>query len=204
MLEQGIREKDISVYRDIRVEGNLLSTMLSFAQLHGNTTGTWHLQDDILISRDFKQVTELMDRGVVCGFCSKYCNEYPKGVVSPDQMWYSFPCIRIPDKLARECADWFFVDVFNNPDYRPWINEKKYDDSLFRIFMQDYYPYTQVVNLAPNIVNHIDYMLGGSVVNHQRDEEITSVYWEDKEMLINLELKLRTALLKDPKIKICK
>ena len=187
MLKQDIKEKDIFIYQDFNDEGNLISTMKSFSQLHGEE-GTWHLQDDIIISSKFKVMTEAYNDGLVCGFCSDYCRDFPIGMVPVEKLWYSFPCIHIPDKLAKECSDWFFHDVLSNSEYRMWVRAKKYDDSVFRIFLQDYYPYDMGFNLSPNIVNHIDYLLGGSVVNSQRSlDKVTAVYWTDYKLLRDIE-----------------
>ena len=116
--------------------------------------------------------------------CSRYCAKNPAGLVYPKLMWYSFPCIYIPDTLAREFATWFYRETIYNPEYKQWVAKRKYEDSIFQIYLQDYYGANQILNLAPNIVNHIDYLLGGSLVNKNRcDEVVHATYWEEPELL---------------------
>lgn len=190
MLEQDIKEKDIIISQDINNEGNLISTMKNFAQLHGEE-GTWHLQDDIIISSKFKVMTEVYNDGLVAGFCSRYDNEYPIGRVSVSKLWYSFPCIHIPDKLAKECSEWFYSDIIDNPSFKSWVDAKKYTDSIFKIFLEDYYPYATGYNLSPNIVNHIDYLIGGSIINQARGRElVVSEYWDEPELVEQLKSRL--------------
>ena len=55
MLAQGIDKASIIVYNDVNKEGNLLSCMKAFASVNNDDNGTWHLQDDVLICKDFKE-----------------------------------------------------------------------------------------------------------------------------------------------------
>ena len=54
MLKQGIAKGDIRVYNDKEGEGNLRACMKAFALCEGIPGGTWHLQDDVCICRNFK------------------------------------------------------------------------------------------------------------------------------------------------------
>lgn len=183
MLKQDIDESDIEVFEDDGTLGCLEAFMQSCLDLKGK--GTWHLQDDVIISSQFKRWTEEYEGDrVVCGFCSRYCDKNPAGLVYPKLMWYSFPCIYIPDTLAREFATWFYRETIYNPEYKQWVAKRKYEDSIFQIYLQDYYGANEVLNLAPNIVNHIDYLLGGSLVNKNRcDGVVHATYWEEPELL---------------------
>ena len=72
MLKQGIPKEDIVVYLDKYNEGNLTSCMHSFHSLPSRDN-VWHLQDDVVISRDFKskiEQCESLDSFLICGFCS--------------------------------------------------------------------------------------------------------------------------------------
>ena len=114
MLEQGIVRDDIVVWCDTEKKGNLQSFMESIKWCGDNPTdGTWHLQDDIIISRKFARTTKEFNYGIVAGFCvNEWGPDWTKTGNQPTkQLWYSFPCIRIPDKIAGECAHWFFTDV---------------------------------------------------------------------------------------------
>lgn len=187
MLEQGINQKDISVYCDKNKDGNLHSFLQS---LKGLQEDTWHLQDDVIIGRRFKAVTENVD-GVVCAFCSIYSEDKPYGLVDVRDMWYSFPCIRIPVAYSQEFQEWTQTDALKSPLYRSWVAVGKYDDSLFMAFMMHRHGKDKVLNLNPNIVNHIDYLIGGSVVNKIRAKQATSIYWNERELLEYWEEKLK-------------
>ena len=56
--------------------------------------------------------------------------------------------------------------------------------------MIDNYPEEKELNLAPNLVNHIDYLIDGSTVNKWRTTDTTSIFWEDTEILNELEVKI--------------
>lgn len=196
MLAQGIRQSDILVWNDKNEIGNLESCMQSF--LHAkcyygcSDDGIWHLQDDVIICKDFKERTEQYNEGIVCGFCF-YGDEYKHliGEVVPKQMWYSFPCIRIPNNIAYECGRWFYKDVINNFQYQQWVRAKKYDDAVFKIYLIDYIGGT-VLNLKPNLVDHIDYLIGYSVINRIRGNiETRSIYFEDSYLVDELQEKLK-------------
>ena len=186
MIEQDIPRESIRVWLDDKQLGNLDATMQSFLEMtsHG---GTWHLQDDVLICRDFKKQTEQHDHGVICGFCCSAWPDTAPGNVKPEDMWYSFQCIRIPNYLAYECAEWFY-----STDYRAdWRYRKKFDDSFFKKFLMEQYPEVGVVNLAPNLVDHIDYLIGGTLVNPERKYKITrAAYFNDADLVDDLERKL--------------
>ena len=71
ILEQGINDDNIVVYMDTEGKGNLTSCMDAF-RLAGTwgDGGTWHMQDDVCICRDFKRITEENEAEnlIVCGF----------------------------------------------------------------------------------------------------------------------------------------
>lgn len=189
LKEQGIT--DITIYNDEHREGNLLSCMKSFQLLKGEGE-TWHLQDDVVVCSDFAQRAESMPEGIVCGFCSEVGKEWNPGYQYSENMWYSFPCIKIPNNLAREFAEWFFTDASKNRKYWAWLEGRKFDDSFFRDFLLLRYKTMKVYNVKPNLVNHIDYMLGGSIANKNIVGVRTSVYWDDIVTLNNLWNVLKT------------
>ena len=170
MAKQGIKKSNITVYNDDKGEGNLLACMNCFLGLTEDG-GTWHLQDDVIISGHFKEMTEKYDDGVVCGFSSRYDTENA-GRVPTAKTWYSFPCIRIPNEIARGCAEWYFTYMKSNPVYYSLTHEGKNDDWMFQRYLEYYYKDEFVLNLEPNIVDHIDYLIGGSSVNQQRQLKI--------------------------------
>ena len=65
---------------------------------------------------------------------------------------------------------------------------KKYDDTMFHIFVEDYFSDAKILNLYPNLVDHIDYLIGGSIVNYIRPEKEThAAYFDDPDVVTKLE-----------------
>lgn len=190
MLAQGISESDIKVHCDYDKEKNLIACMHAFQEVDMSATGTWHLQDDVIISHDFKEITEKYDYGFVCGFSSMYDGSTPSGVVSIQKMWFSFPCIRIPNNIARGCADWVLKYMIGNPVYKDWWEGGVNDDMLFRQYVWQNYSFERVRNLEPNIVDHIDYLIGGTVNSSKRGVVVRSTHWEDEYLVDELAKKL--------------
>ena len=171
LKKQGIRAKDIVVWNDAEGKGNLRSCMDAFAWCgsHPVEGGTWHLQDDVIVCKDFKDRTENLTGDIVCGFRSRRIGTkirrgglpHVGGVVKPDKMWWTFQCIRIADELAGECADWVNSEEADKR-YHERIVGGKDDDFFFRAFMLLKHPDTDIVNVTPNLVNHIAELIGGS------------------------------------------
>lgn len=183
MTEQGIDRNDIQILCDTNKRGCLEMFMLSCKMLpdKGNT---WHLQDDILISSRFKEETEKPRNGIVCGFCSCYDHQNKPGEGNYKNKWFSFPCIRIPNKLAHGCANWFYNVVVpsQNEEWQRMIKCKKYDDSFFWIYIKRFHKTVKVTKLDPNIAEHVDYLIGGMVANYGRAENPISRYWYEPEL----------------------
>lgn len=191
MKEQGC--KDIDVYVDEKQEGNLQSYINAYLTLPDDKAGTWHLEDDVVICKDFRRRTEFYDGGIVCGFSSKmYDEDKPAGIVNVEQKWFSFPCIRIPNKIARECAEWIATYIIGNAVYRSFWEGGKNIDWAFWSYVRDYYYQTKIENLAPNLVDHVDYLVGGSSCAKKRVEKCRSQYWEDEYVVEKLAEKLST------------
>ena len=126
MLEQGIKRENILVYNDNERLGNLRAFLAS-ADMVGQSSGTWHLQDDIIIASNFKAITEEYDKGIVCGFCNKYSEGLQIGIRPVRDMWYSFPCIIIPNEYAHEFVKWL-EDRRDDTNYIQCIQENKHDE----------------------------------------------------------------------------
>ena len=190
MLKQDIDKNDIFVYNDINRLGNLKACMQAFKSTVYDDSGTWHLQDDVLISRNFKEVTEKYDDGIVCGFCSIYDKNHLPGKVSLKEMWFSFPCIRIPNKIANDCADWVLNKIIGNPIYKDFWKDGNNDDWAFRSYLENFYKRITAINLNPNIVEHIDYLIGGTSSGIERDKKAVARFWQDRDLVIELKNKL--------------
>ena len=188
MLRQGIKPEDITVWLDDKKLGNLKAWVASCEDLP-STGSTWHLQDDVVISPHFKKLTEKNTDGIICGFASVYCKQYPPGKVGLSQMWYSFPCIHIPNELAHEFVEWY-DKIKDGQEYEKYIEKNKYDDSMFMFFLEAEHKGMQITNYSPNLVDNVDYLIGGSLVNKNRSDEVKALYFKDHEVVEQLERKL--------------
>ena len=191
MLEQGIKHDCITVYNDVEEDGHLMAFMNSWKWLKDD--GTWHMQDDIIISSDFARKTEVYDEGIVCGFVNSY-SEYADetGYVPVEKMWYSMPCIRIPNDIMKEMVVWFVTSGVQER-YKSHIRNRKHSDVILWDFLKERHAGMQVLHLAPNIINHIDHLIGGSLINEKRTkgpEEIMSLYWNEDCLITQLENEL--------------
>lgn len=196
LIKQGFTDDDIYVYQDTECEGNLKSYIKSSHlayEMWGDNENVWHLQDDVIVCRDFKKRTEELeelDLRVICGFTTRYDDGREPGLKpSKDHMWYSFPCIRISTDLSKEFANWCDTYLWRDSQFGFWTRYKKGDDYIFRIFYESYYPNEAVLNLVPNLTDHIDYLLGGTTVNLNRQSQgvnVRSIYWNDNDLVNDL------------------
>ena len=183
----------IILWVDEEKKGCLESCMKAFDSLPEDGC-TWHLQDDIIICSDFKRLTEEYQNyaPIVCGYCYWRNKGCPPGFNHPMYMWYSFPCIKINNKIAKECANWFYTSAKNDIKYQEYVSTGKFDDTMFREYCREHYMTEYIVyNLKPNLVDHIDYLIGGSTVNRERKETVTAAaYFEEPERVKELEERL--------------
>lgn len=192
MLAQGIERQDITVWNDTERLGNLAACHEAFLSCT-DPGGTWHIQDDVIISRDFAARTKQHDDGVVYGFCSPYFNDDCSiaGRVYPPDMWNSFQCVRIPNAIARECVEWFRSEGKTVGTLLPVILANKGDDTIFHEFFESRHGRETALNLKPCLVNHVDYLIGGSVVNEWRGYFVQAEFWEDEDLLQDLKARLK-------------
>lgn len=85
--------------------------------------------------------------------------------VGVEDAWHSFQCVRIPDAYARECAAWLHGDGRLKSEYPLWIRTGKMDDSVFRTYLLDMHARETVENLRPCLVEHVDWIIGGSILS---------------------------------------
>ena len=186
---QGV--EDVRVWMDVSKEGNLKNALNSFRACSLLDGGTWHLQDDVIISSDFAKIATEHDKGLVCGFGNA---EWEGGRITrtglrpAKYMWFSFQCLRVPAWLAGAFYEWYYTKAVNDPEYAEFINLDGYDDFFFRKFIVAEYPELPVVNLNPNIVDHIDYLLGGTAIGLRKDgKPHRSAYWKDEKLIDDLK-----------------
>ena len=193
IIEQGIPPDDVAVWMDRNQSGNLASWVESCRSLKGIPGGTWHLQDDVLICHDFEERTRQNDGGVVCAFCHDLYEPHQLfilGETLPVNMWRScFPCIRIPNKIATDFAEWF-DSVENREDLQYYIRQGKCDDVIFHTYMEEEQGYCKVTNLAPHLVEHVDWLIGGSSINSWRCYVARGAYFYDDYLVDELAEKL--------------
>lgn len=186
---QGIPDESIRVWLDDKKEGNLRACMHAFESCEGDG-GTWHLQDDVCVCKNFKVITESIDFGLVCGFSSeRYDGPGRVGIVPRRGMWFSFPCIRIPNGYARDCAKYVFEQIIGNPVYEEYWKGGANDDWAFRTYLKQYHKDDYAINISPNVVDHVDYLLGGGT-GGKRKCPVRAQYWQDQDIVEELEVKI--------------
>ena len=201
MLDQDIRAEDIMIYEDKATQGNLtafLDSCRKLLDMVGTEGGTWHLQDDVLICSDFKKRTEALDtQGVVCGFTSDYDNFYPKQGLQPmKNLWWTFPCVRIPNKDLNEFLEWVDVWVWRDHQYDFCTKNNKGDDAIWKAWVTSYRADEQMYGCVPTLVEHVDYLIGGSEANPQRKKDVNtrSKDWQEEHLVKALERRLKNDL----------
>lgn len=184
--------ENIEIWNDSEKRGNLASCMASFAARIGDG-GTWHIQDDVLPCRDFVQRCRETDEGVVYGFCNEHFTDDPQqvGTVYVEDAWHSFQCVRIPDAYARACAAWLEGAGREHEQYPIWIASGKMDDAVFRSWLIAEHGRETVRNLKPNLVEHVDWLVGGSILSEWRGYLTRAYYWDDEDLVQALRRRIR-------------
>ena len=186
----------IQIFNDVEHLGNLEACLRAF-ESREDEGETWHLQDDVLICRDFVQRARAIESPVAYGFCCRNFGDRLDAwgrVYAPDA-WNSFQCIKIPNAYARECAAWVRSGAWQkeskNHELAILHDIKQGDDTFFHEFMFSRHWDTVVENIRPNLVEHIDWMLGGSTIQKWRDYIARAEYWEDQELLDETKARIR-------------
>lgn len=193
MTAQGIPLDDITVWNDTAGAGNLFACIDSFASVAPRPGGVWHLQDDVIIARDFAERTKDPPEPITCGFG---CNNFgpsmdQRGRVPMPFMWYSFQCQYLDNEITGEFVKWFREDAQHRTQYSPQLADRRHDDWFFREWMMEKHPHMWVYNMTPNLVDHIDFMLGGTLINRQRRIQVNrSAFWRDDDLVDELKEKL--------------
>jgi len=195
MTAQGIAREDITIWNDTDGRGNLFAFLDSLESIQDEPGGTWHIQDDVIIGRRFRELTEEHDvNGVVQGFCCRNFELAPArvGWCNQRNAWYSFPCQRIPNEMAKSFLKWFYDKAMYVNAFQPHIVSRKGDDWFWKEYLRIEHPQLNVYNLDPNIVDHIDFLLGGTLVNQRRIAKINRAEWfPDRDLVDELAEKLK-------------
>ncbi len=192
LLAQGADPSEVEVWNDSEGLGNLRSCVASFAARTGDG-GTWHIQDDVLLCRDFVQRCRELDDGVVYGFCCRQFTDDPdqSGLIHLPDAWHSFQCVRIPDAWAREYAEWVDTDAQKDSALRALAKVGKFDDYFFKEFLWSRHPEIQVTNAKPCLVEHIDVLIGGSMLSEWRGYWARAEWFPDQDLVDELREMLR-------------
>ena len=172
-----------------------VSSCLWICEHFPNGGGIWHLQDDVLIVSDFMDRIKEMPQDIVCnGFVySDPANERLKticnktGIQKVNDYWFSFPCCYVPNKYIYGFVDWFYQDVLRAGKYANKVQAGLYDDFFFWQYMKINHKNDYVLNVVPNLVQHVDYLLGGSVANEKKHMRKPACYWVEPEREKDLE-----------------
>ena len=203
MLKQGIAKDEIYVYNDDLEDGNLLSSIKSF-NLCSERFGEeiiWHLQDDVVICSDFRIRAEMMREKmhraniiVTAGITVLDDGLEKQGEVFPKDLWLSFPCICINSRILRKYKSWVNEIKKTSALVQDAIRTKKNDDGVFRMYLKHCYSYAKCYNMVPNLVDHIDWLLGGSEVNKERKGIYRAKYFEDQYLVDELKEQLKSRM----------
>lgn len=198
LLEQGLTIEEIKIWLDKSGVGNLrafVQCMQWISQNMHQAVAAFHIQDDVLISNDFvKQVLKYYQMNqVVCGFC---CITFDKenadktGLQPAKDLWFSFPCIGIPNEYAGQFVEWFETTGKEVNNLKDLLRKKAGDDSFFREFLLHKHFRSKGINLKPNLVEHVDFLIGGSKINKDRKTPCRSFYWGQPHLVAELQKKL--------------
>ena len=67
----------------------------------------------------------------------------------------------------------------------------KGDDSFFHEFIQCRHGDAIVENVRPNLVEHVDWLIGGSAIHHWRDYLARAEFWDEPELVDELKARIR-------------
>ncbi len=201
LWDQGAEPDEIRIWNDKEGWGNLESFVRSCEAIAAEDSAasphTWHVQDDVILAYDFvdrARTLEAETDGIVCGFVCDNWGPKPikQGDVNIRFMWNGFQCVRIPDRIAAEFAQWFRSRGCRKPELQRWVSKNKGDDSIFRDFCLEKHGRDTVRNIAPALADHIDFLIGGTVVNPRRPVQYNrTLFWEAKDAEAVVELRDR-------------
>lgn len=207
MIEQGIKEEDIILWLDDKGWGNLTSWNKSCEYIRDNfpaNEGMWHLQDDVLIARNFYEKTKNHDKRIIgVGFRNAIYNLSEAALVGKQRMYdlaYSFPCIFIPNNLMQGYLEFFQEEVVEGGKYKKMYERNRGDDYFFYLYLKAYKPTLDVYNYDPCLVEHICYLIGGSTL-YVRKKEVRAYNFKDIDLIQRFEEDLNNGKKKKNKSK---
>ena len=90
-----------------------------------------------------------------------------------------------------EFYGWFIQRVIVEGKYADKVKKRKYDDFMFWQFMKESHKNAVCLNIYPNIAQHVDYLIGGTAINHHHKPINRAVHWieDDLEEQLAKEIK---------------
>lgn len=205
MTEQGIDYFDINIAIDDGNLGNLgswIETCKSIIKYEDMAKGTWHLQDDVLICKDFAKLTTPVKYpdDIICGFINSFELNYKEQEKTYNKLIPidretsrvrdSMQCIYIPNVVIKGFLEWFNKEVVENGRYENYYKQNKFDDFFFKEYLYEHKPCMQV-NCDPSLVEHVDDLIGGTIINKHRKQPLVAHNFKDKDLVLELERKLK-------------
>ena len=193
MKAQGIKDEDIIVWNDEEYHGNLGGYIDSYnwiVETQNMNDGIWHLCDDVIISRDFKKRSEEVGLDICCGFISHISNPYEynsTGLQPMKNICFSSPCIYIPNRYVYGFIRWFNKVVVKQGKYYDKYVANMFDDWFFVTYLKSECKTHLVNNMKPSLVDHIDYLIGGTIVQGADYPIITAYDFQDKDLVEKLK-----------------
>lgn len=190
MMKQGITSNNIILYNDNNNIGCLKSWFASckFLEEKYPDVDFWHLQDDVVICNGFAELTnDLMGDKIINGFvCKKHNpnNWHKIGLQPVSEYWMSFQCNYIPSKYINAFVKWFMLNILIRKKYKHYYEHNRHDDFFFWKSVKDCFPNDKIYNLYPCLVDHIDYLIGGSVITTEKQYVREAVYWNEERRVL--------------------
>lgn len=173
LVKQGVLKENIQVWHDYQKKGNLQSWVASCKHIRDTREEDeqiWHLQDDVYPSQSFNHIVRA-PAGICTGHRYIYDdNKAYKGEQPGSRLWYSFPCIKIPNKYMGDFLVWFQKNKWKTEKHKKYYETGKFDDWFWKQWMTD--EGVSGNNWESQLVYHVDYLIGGSLVNPGRGKQV--------------------------------
>ena len=189
----------IKVWNDERHAG-VLGSFLDVCEWMAkqDAEGFWILQDDVLLHSQFAEIAELCPKNtVVNGFVYRddglRSDNYKYIGLQPiENYWFSFPCCYIPIRHIKGFLNWFYDSAISGKYHRA-ISKNLYDDLLFWNYLKSLQSAELIYNMTPNLCEHVDYLIGGSMTESPKKEIRNAYYWNEPERTEKLKQRLEAS-----------
>lgn len=193
-LEQGIKP---IVWNDAEMVGQLPAWVDCAKWILENYNiydGTWHLEDDVVLCKDFRKKTEELSNrtNIVQGFRCKWFskNLYELTGMQPvKNLMPGSQCIFIPNYYLIDFVRFFDEKIKTGQFLKSeWDRGVLYSDNAFKRYLKKNFPDAEINQLEDSLVDHVDYLLGGSSMNVNREHLVCrAVKFDNCEEVLRLE-----------------